>query len=88
MPLILKRPQAQADLDEIWDFIAEDSEERADSFIESLDAKLQTLAQSPSLGRLRDELAQGLRSFPVGRYVIFFTPDGRDRDCSSPAWGA
>ena len=74
MPLILKRPRAQADLDEIWDFIAEDSEERADSFIDALDAKLHTHAQSPSLGRLRDELAEGLRSFPVGRYVFFIYP--------------
>jgi len=26
------------------------------------------------MGRLRDELADGLRSFPVGRYVIFYRP--------------
>lgn len=24
------------------------------------------------MGRLRDELTEGLRSFPVGRYVIFY----------------
>ena len=28
----------------------------------------------PGMGRLRDELAVDLRSFPVGRYVIFFRP--------------
>jgi toxin ParE1/3/4 len=72
MPRILKRPRAQADIDEIWDFIADDSEERADSFIDTLDGKLQALAQNPKLGRHRDELAKGMRSFPVGRYVIFY----------------
>lgn len=28
----------------------------------------------PSIGRLHDELAENLRSFPVGRYVIFYLP--------------
>ena len=32
MANILKRPRATADLAEIWDFIAEDSEARADTF--------------------------------------------------------
>ena len=26
------------------------------------------------MGRARDELAPGLRSFPIGRYVIFYEP--------------
>jgi toxin ParE1/3/4 len=32
------------------------------------------------MGRRRDELAPGLRSFPAGRYVIFYLPltDGVD----------
>jgi toxin ParE1/3/4 len=28
----------------------------------------------PELGRLREELSPRLRSFPVGRYVIFYRP--------------
>ena len=27
------------------------------------------------MGRLRDELMSGLRSFPQARYVVFFRPD-------------
>ncbi len=73
MPLILKRLRVQADLDEICGRIAEDSEERADSFIDA-HAKLHTTTQSPSLVRHRDELADGSRSFPVGRYVFFIYP--------------
>ncbi len=72
MAVILKRPLALSDLNEIWDYIAADNETRADAFIDSIDQKLQTLASHPNLGRSREELAQGLRSFPVGRQVIFY----------------
>jgi toxin ParE1/3/4 len=74
MPVILKRPRAQSDLVEIWDYIADDSEARADAFLDRIDQKFRTLAQRPGLGRARDELAEGLRSFPVGRYVVFYRP--------------
>ena len=80
MSQILKRPRAKADLAEIWDYIAEDSESRADTFIETMGGKLQTLADNPSIGRARDILGESVRSFPVGRYVIFYLPlqDGID----------
>jgi toxin ParE1/3/4 len=79
MPRILKRPLARTDLEEIWDFIADHSQERADSFVDRLDESIQTLALNPNLGRQRNELAEGLRSFPVGRYLIYFPlPDGID----------
>lgn len=74
MPVIIKSPRAKSDLVEIWDYIAEDSEARADAFIDRIDKKFRTLAQRPGMGRLRDELAVDLRSFPVGRYVIFYRP--------------
>lgn len=32
----------------------------------------QHFTQHLELGRLRDELARGLRSFPVGNYLIFY----------------
>ena len=32
------------------------------------------LAETPLAGRARDDLAVNLRSFPVGRYIIFYTP--------------
>ena len=74
MPVIIKRPRAKSDLVEIWDYIAEDSEARADSFLDRIDKKFWILAQRPAIGRLRDELAESLRSFPVGRYIIFYIP--------------
>jgi len=53
-------------------FIAADNPVQADDFIDLIDAKLQNLSRQPGLGRRREELAAGLRSFPVGRYVIFY----------------
>ena len=72
MSIIIKRPRALSDLVEIWDYIADDSEVRADAFVATIDAKFQTLAKQPGIGRMRDELATGLRSLPIGRYVIFY----------------
>lgn len=75
MSEIFKRPQAQADLDAIWDYIEERSgEELAASFLQKLYAKLKTLALSPHIGRPRDELLPGLRSFPFKDYLIFYFP--------------
>jgi len=74
MPRIGHRPLASADIAEIWDFIAEDNLAQADAFVDRLDRKLQLLATQPLMGRARDELSSGLRSFPFERYVIFYEP--------------
>lgn len=67
-------PQAAEDLDEIHDFIASDAPSAALRVINSFEEKFVMLAQSPEIGRKREELAQLLRSFPVGNYVIFYRP--------------
>jgi toxin ParE1/3/4 len=72
MPLIIKLSRAKADLAEIWDYIADDSEAQADAFIDTIDLKLRLLAEQPNIGRERNELAENMRSFPLGRYVIFY----------------
>ncbi|NTV67574.1 MAG: type II toxin-antitoxin system RelE/ParE family toxin [Chlorobaculum sp.] len=72
MPVILKRPLVSEDLYEIWEYIAEDSGNRADAFLDAFDKKFHELAESPLLGRNRPELTPGLMSYPFGRYVIFY----------------
>ena len=74
MAVIVLQPRAKADISEIWEVIAEDSDDQADAFIDLIDQNFQLLAQKSGLGRRREELAEGLRSFPVGRYVIFYLP--------------
>ena len=80
MTSITRRPQAEADILEIWDFIAEDSLAEADRWVDRLDEKLELWATQPMMGRAREELAPGLRSLAFGRYVVFFEslPDGID----------
>ena len=74
MTLIIRRPRAGADLSEIWEFIADESEARADAFIDRMDAKFRALAAQPLMGRDRADLLPGLRSFAVAPYVIFYEP--------------
>lgn len=80
MARITRRPLAEADILEIWDYIAEDSMVEADRWVDKLDEKLLLWATQPTMGRNRDALAPGLRSFAFGRYVVFFLPlpDGMD----------
>jgi len=63
---------AQADILEIWAYIADDNVGAADAWIDRLDEHLSLWASQPGIGRLRSELAPGLRSLPFGRYVAFF----------------
>ncbi|MBD1995041.1 type II toxin-antitoxin system RelE/ParE family toxin [Leptolyngbya sp. FACHB-541] len=72
MAIVVKRPRAELDLLDIWDYIADDSMDRADEFLDRIEEKLQLLARNPGLGRKRDELLPGLQSFPIGNYVVFY----------------
>lgn len=74
MPQVLKRPQAETDLDEIWWFIAQDNPDNADRFLDKIEERCQALAQFPHLGVSREELVPALRSLPVGNYLIFYLP--------------
>jgi len=80
MARVTRRPLAEVDILEIWDYIAEDSTVEADRWIDRLDETLALWATQPTMGRSRNELATGLRSLAFGRYVVFFEPlsDGID----------
>ena len=69
--------QARKDLAEIWLFIAQDDLDSADNFIELLVSRFPMLAKSPQMGRGRNELSDGVRSFPVDRYLIFYRLDAK-----------
>ncbi len=67
-------PEAEADLDDIWLYIAKESRsaERADRFLDQFVIFFDRLAGNPYLGRPRDDLRRGYRSFPVGEYVVIY----------------
>ncbi|NEO87922.1 MAG: type II toxin-antitoxin system RelE/ParE family toxin [Spirulina sp. SIO3F2] len=70
--------QAEADLEDIWVYLAQQNEIRADQKIAEIINKFPMLAQFPNMGQKRDDLAIGLRSFPIKPYLIFYIhiPEG------------
>ena len=71
---------ANADLAEIVLYIFDLNPVAAHRFLDSLESTCELLAEHRLIGRPRPELADGLRSFPVGNYLIFYTAaaDGID----------
>jgi len=65
---------ARLDLEEIWLFIARDDPRAADRYLRYIVSKFTVLASMPYMGRQRDQLTPGLRSFPVRNYLIFYRP--------------
>ncbi len=65
---------ARSDLDEIWLYIAQDNPDAADKYIRAIVSRFSTLPSMPLMGRERSELSPRLRSFVVGRHIIFYRP--------------
>lgn len=70
-PCLLSQ-EARHDLQDIWDYLAEQNPIRADQWLDEFETRCQLLAEMPLLGRQRDELQPGLRSFLLGRYILFY----------------
>ena len=73
-PLISR--EAVRDLEEIWEYIAEDSLASADLFIDEIVIKCCELVQLKGVGHRRDDLISGLLSVAFRKYVIFFQRRG------------
>ncbi|HAX79113.1 MAG TPA: type II toxin-antitoxin system RelE/ParE family toxin [Cyanobacteria bacterium UBA11372] len=65
--------QAEKDLEDLWVYLAQQDEIAADRQVARLLDRFPMLAQFPNMGRQRNELLTGLRSFPVKPYIIFYT---------------
>lgn len=69
-----KSPQADLDLDSIWNFIAVDDVHAAERQIDRIGKIFQMLIENPLAGRERFGLRKDLRSFAVRPYVVFYVP--------------
>ena len=65
---------AEADLAEISAFIAKDNPTAAMRLIDMVEEKCRLIASRPAIGRPRDALLAGLRSHPIGQYIVFYRP--------------
>lgn len=66
-------PRALADLDAIAVYsLGRLRRARTEKYLDALTDRIAWLAASPELGRARDEVAPGYRSFPEGQHLIFY----------------
>ena len=75
-------PEALADLDEIWKYIAADNVDAADQVLADIHSTLTTLAGSPQIGHRRLDLTTRPLRFHVARdeYLIAYAP------ANTPLW--
>ena len=65
-------PKAEADLIDIWLYVAEDQPVNADRLLDRLNDKALSLAETPGMGAARPSLSKGLKCFPVGSYILYY----------------
>lgn len=81
-------PEAKEDVRGIRKYIAEDNPQAASRMVATLKEKCRALASTPMMGRTCNELASGLRSFPVGSYIIFYRIAGENIEIARIIHGA
>jgi toxin ParE1/3/4 len=69
-------PEAFADVEQLWEYIAEDNIDAADRIIDEIFDALRTLATHPHTGHRRPDLTdRPLRFQPVRDFLIVYAPD-------------
>jgi toxin ParE1/3/4 len=68
--------QARQDLLAIWEYIAEDNFAAADRVLDTLDERMQLLADQPFLGPARPDIARDLRYLVSENYLILYRVTG------------
>ena len=72
MLTLIKSPTSEEDLIDIWLYIAEDQPVNADRLLDRLNEAMIKLTQMPKMGVERSELIKGLRSYPLGKYILYY----------------
>jgi toxin ParE1/3/4 len=67
---VIYRPAALADLDGIYDVIEQDDPRRAAHFVNDIRSRCRNLSKYPMLGPAREDLAAGIRIYPMPRRVV------------------
>ncbi len=72
--LFLSR-RAEAELRQIWRYIAAENPDAADRLLLKIDGKLQTLRDFPKIGALRADIRPGFRMLVEGNYLLLYDYD-------------
>ncbi len=71
-------PAAEADLDEIFEYIRSDSPAATRRVLVRVREAMRRLAEYPRIGHVREDLAdRSLRFWPVYSYLIVYRPESR-----------
>jgi len=66
-------PGAKQDLDDLWDYVADEDVDAADRLIELIFDAFEELARFPDMGHKREDLTKfPVLFWPVGNYVIIY----------------
>ena len=96
MLTLIKSPRAEADLIDIWLYVAEDQSVNADRLLDRLNDAALSIVESPGMGVDRPRLSKGLKSFPVNSYILYYRVNAAElelvrvlsasRDTGSLSW--
>ena len=74
-PRIVRLPDAERDLTDLFDYIATDSGvDRAEAILRRIQHTLENLAAFPRIGRIRDDLDGAPRAFSIWPWLIMYEP--------------
>ena len=80
---------AELDLLEIWEYIAEDSVDAADRWVGKLFEAFDALAGTPAMGHKREDLtSHPIRFWPVGAYLVLYRAKNRRIEIMAVTQGA
>lgn len=73
---VLLTSAAARDLNQIWDYLAEENVETANRVLKRIEVALRTLAKRPGIGHLREDLTdRRYRFLLVYSYLIVYDPE-------------
>jgi plasmid stabilization system protein ParE len=76
MSQFVLHPGAVQDLHEIWEYVASDSPDAADQFVDEIYQTIQSLVPFPFIGHSRPDLSnRPLRFHVVREYIIAYAPE-------------
>jgi toxin ParE1/3/4 len=78
---------ANSDIEGIVLYIFDLNPVAAHRFLDALEETCELLAAHPHIGRSRSELGEGVRSFPIGNYLIFYVPAPHGIDVARVIYG-
>lgn len=69
---VARTAAADEDLIAIWLYVGEHNPRAADELLDTLERRIQILAEFPRAGSPRDDIAPGIRQLVEGNYLIFY----------------